>query len=235
MAAGHGGCPRAGGWHADHSLPHHQQHHVKDCAGVHPQRTPDAPDRCPTGELLLQLHERSLPGQLLHGGPIRRLRHGAFSILLPNFTYAATGLYECLHSNGSQRVVTQRWVSATLFRHNVFDPPMQNVTVRYGDPAAMVCGVRFNFLPGYLKTRFLWRSGGYLLMADSIPAVADQARSWWGFYGRFEFGIDDAGRCSSTMKINRVTWKDAGRYECWFRISDRLDEWIMQEAYLHVV
>ncbi|XP_055356003.1 uncharacterized protein LOC129601264 isoform X2 [Paramacrobiotus metropolitanus] len=63
------------------------------------------------------------------------------------------------------------------------------------------------FLPGRLVNRFLWRSGGCLLIAESIPAVA--ARSWWGFYGWFEFGIDDAGRCSSTMKIDMVTWKNA--------------------------
>ncbi|XP_055352202.1 uncharacterized protein LOC129598359 [Paramacrobiotus metropolitanus] len=71
---------------------------------------------------------------------------GAFAITLHNFTAFASGLYECLHSNGRQLVVTQRYgVIATLLRHEVFDPPMQNVTVRLGDPAEMVCPVRFNF------------------------------------------------------------------------------------------
>ncbi|XP_055339382.1 uncharacterized protein LOC129588971 [Paramacrobiotus metropolitanus] len=93
---------------------------------------------------------------------------GAFSIVLFNFTYAHTGLYECLHSNGSQLVVTQRyWISATLFRHEVFSPPMQNLTVRHGYKAEMICPVRFTFLPGYLATRFLWRKGEDLLMAES--------------------------------------------------------------------
>ncbi|XP_055330703.1 uncharacterized protein LOC129583035 isoform X2 [Paramacrobiotus metropolitanus] len=163
------------------------------------------------------------------------LTTGAFSITLPNFTYAATGLYECQYFNGSEYVATQRyWVSATLFRHNVFNPPMKNITVRYGDPAEMVCAVRFNFLPGYLKTRFLWRAGNYLLVARSIPEVAEKTSYWWGFYGSFGYGAYE-GQCNSTMTIHSVTWKDAGLYECWFRIDDRLDEWIMQEAYLHVI
>ncbi|XP_055344951.1 uncharacterized protein LOC129592846 isoform X2 [Paramacrobiotus metropolitanus] len=176
------------------------------------------------------------PAEFIMHGAMHDRTTGAFSIALPNFTYAATGLYECQHFNGSQYVVTQRyWVSATLFRHNVFNLPMKNVTVRYGDPAEMVCAVRFNFLPGRLRTRFLWRAGNYLLVAKSISEVADKAMSWWGFNGRFEFSADEEGRCSSTMKIDSATWKDAGLYECWFRINDRLDEWIMQEAYLHVI
>ncbi|XP_055356014.1 uncharacterized protein LOC129601270 isoform X2 [Paramacrobiotus metropolitanus] len=161
---------------------------------------------------------------------------GAFSILLPHFSYSNTGLYECLHSDGTQLVVTQRyWVTVTLARHEVFHRPMQNITVRYGDPAEMVCPVRFHLLPGFLKTRFLWRTGSYLLIARSIPEVADKAGPWWGFGGRFEFGRDDEGHCNATMKFNSVTYKDAGLYECWFRINGRLDEWIMQEAYLHVI
>ncbi|XP_055342205.1 uncharacterized protein LOC129590822 [Paramacrobiotus metropolitanus] len=169
-------------------------------------------------------------------GKVYDLVTSAFSIALPKFSYAATGLYECLHSNGHQLVVTQRyWVSATLFRNKVFDPPMKNLTIRYGDPAELVCAVRFNFLPGYLTNRFLWRAGNYLLMAKSIPEVADKIGSWWGFYGRVDFGKDQQGRCNSTLKIDRVTWRDAGLYECWFRINDRLDEWIVQEAYLHVI
>ncbi|XP_055334101.1 uncharacterized protein LOC129585137 isoform X2 [Paramacrobiotus metropolitanus] len=161
---------------------------------------------------------------------------GAFTIALDNFTYAHSGLYECLHSNGSQLVVTKRYyVSATLFRPNVFQPPMQNVTVRHGDPAAMVCAVRFNFLPGKLATRFLWRSERHCMIAESIAEVAKKAKLYWGFYGGFDFNENDDGGCSSTMTIQSVTWQDAGRYECWLRINDRLDEWIMQEAYLHVV
>ncbi|XP_055348376.1 uncharacterized protein LOC129595372 [Paramacrobiotus metropolitanus] len=161
---------------------------------------------------------------------------GAFTIELDNFTYAHSGLYECLHSNGSQLVVTKRYyVSATLVRHNVFQPPMQNVTVRHGDPAAMVCAVRFNFLPGKMSTRSLWRSEHHLMLAESIPEVAKKAKYWWGFVGSFGFGVDDEGRCSSTMTIDSVTWEVAGRYECWLRINDRFDEWIMQEAYLNVV
>ncbi|XP_055348012.1 uncharacterized protein LOC129595125 [Paramacrobiotus metropolitanus] len=168
--------------------------------------------------------------------PEYNLASGAFSIALENFSYVYTGLYECLRSNGSQLVVTQRyWVSATLFRHNVFHPPMKNLSVRYGDPAEMVCAVRFNFLPGYLKTRFLWRRESYLLMAKSIQQVADKTRAWWDFKGIFHFGVVDQCRCNSTMRIDSVTWKDAGPYECWFRINDRLDEWILQEAYLHVI
>ncbi|XP_055348483.1 uncharacterized protein LOC129595457 [Paramacrobiotus metropolitanus] len=161
---------------------------------------------------------------------------GAFTIALMNFTYSHSGLYECLHSNGSQLVVTKRYyVSATLVRHNVFQPPMQNVTVRHGDPAEMACAVRFNFLPGELATRFLWRSERHLMIADSIPEGAKKAKLYWGFVGSFGFGVDDEGRCSSTMQIESVTWEDAGRYECWLRINGRFDERIMQEAYLNVI
>ncbi|XP_055327864.1 uncharacterized protein LOC129581041 [Paramacrobiotus metropolitanus] len=161
---------------------------------------------------------------------------GAFILALEDFTYAHTGLYECLHSDGRQLVVTQRyWISASLFRDQVFQPPMQNLTIRYGDPAALECAVSFNFLPGRLTDRFLWRRGRYLLMAAGIPAVADQIASWWGYDGRVEVGISEQRQCHSTLKIDRVTWRDAGRYECWFRIDDRLDEWIMQEAHLHVI
>ncbi|XP_055352201.1 uncharacterized protein LOC129598358 [Paramacrobiotus metropolitanus] len=161
---------------------------------------------------------------------------GAFAITLHNFTAFASGLYECLHSNGRQLVVTQRYgVIATLLRHEVFDPPMQNVTVRLGDPAEMVCPVRFNFLPEALIRRFLWRKGHFLLMADAIPAVADAAVAWWGFDGFFEVGVRPPCVCNTTMKIASVTWEHAGVYECWFRIDDRQDEWIMQEAHLHVV
>ncbi|XP_055357072.1 uncharacterized protein LOC129602125 [Paramacrobiotus metropolitanus] len=161
---------------------------------------------------------------------------GAFSIALEDFTNAHSGLYECLHSNGSQRVVTQRYyVSATLLRHDVFQPPMPNVTARYGEPAEMECPVHFRFLPGHLTDRFLWRRGRYLLMGDSIPEMADKAMSWRGFYGHIETGINAALRCHATLKIRRVTWNDAGLYECWFRVDDGLDEWIVQEAYLHVI
>ncbi|XP_055343084.1 uncharacterized protein LOC129591451 [Paramacrobiotus metropolitanus] len=164
---------------------------------------------------------------------------GAFTIALKNFTYAYTGLYECLHSNGSQRVVTQRyWLSATLLRHEVFSPPMKNVTVRYGDSAEMVCPVRFNFLPGGLMTRFIWRKESSLLIAKSIPEVADKIWQPYGVTGHYEFGagrVDEMCRCNSTFKIDSATWHHAGRYECWFRINDRLDEWVVQEAYLHVV
>ncbi|XP_055328149.1 uncharacterized protein LOC129581212 [Paramacrobiotus metropolitanus] len=160
----------------------------------------------------------------------------AFTIALHNFTHAHSGLYECLHYNGSQKVVTQRYgVSATLFRHTVFQPPMQNVTVRLGDPAEMVCEVRFNFLPGSLVNRILWRSEHHLLAAESIPEVADKARWRHGFGGSFHFSVDKVGRCSSTMKIDTVSRKDAGRYECWLRVDDPLDGWFMQEAYLIVV
>ncbi|XP_055344923.1 uncharacterized protein LOC129592822 [Paramacrobiotus metropolitanus] len=161
---------------------------------------------------------------------------GAFSIALERFTYAHTGLYECLHSNGSQLVVTRRyWVTPRHIRYHVFDPPMQNVTVRYGDPAKIVCPVRFNYLPGDLTARFLWRKGRYLLLVKSIPQVKDSARSPYGFSGHFEFDRGERCGCNSIMKINNVTREHAGVYECWFRINDRLDEWIMQEAHLLVI
>ncbi|XP_055356737.1 uncharacterized protein LOC129601852 [Paramacrobiotus metropolitanus] len=147
---------------------------------------------------------------------------GAFSIVLEHFNDGHSGVYECLHSNGSQLVVTQRYyvsaIRTALNRHNVFDPPMKNLTVRYGRYAEMVCAVRFNFLPGSLNTRFLWRNGGHLLMTDSMPQVAGKTSAWRASTGTF---------MSALM--------DAGLYECWFRINDRLDEWIMQEAYLHVI
>ncbi|XP_055346567.1 uncharacterized protein LOC129594046 [Paramacrobiotus metropolitanus] len=161
---------------------------------------------------------------------------GAFSIALENFSYVYTGLYECLHSNGSQLVVTHRyWVSATLFRHNVFNPPMKSVTVHYGHPAAMVCPVRFNFLPGYLMTRFLWRKGSLLLLAQSVPEMKGKVTSPFGFKGEFKLGVSEPCLCNATMSFYSVTYEDAGLYECWFRINDRLDEWIAQEAYLHVI
>ncbi|XP_055346494.1 uncharacterized protein LOC129593980 [Paramacrobiotus metropolitanus] len=161
---------------------------------------------------------------------------GAFTIELDHFSYVYTGLYDCLHSNGSQLVVTKRyWVSATLIRHKVFDPPMKNVTVRYGDPAEMVCAVRFSFLPGSFENRFLWRKGVYLLWAGSIAKVAVTARSPYRFNGYFTFGENGKCLCNSTLKLNSATWEGAGLYECWFRINDRLDEWVVQEAYLHVI
>ncbi|XP_055339393.1 uncharacterized protein LOC129588980 [Paramacrobiotus metropolitanus] len=153
---------------------------------------------------------------------------GAFILTLEGFSNAHSGLYECLHSNGSQLVMTQRyWVSATLKRHEVFSPPMQNVTVRYGEPAKMECPVRFKFLPGDLVTRFLWRKGRYVAnMPPGTPPVIYTDASQPDFDGvvRFSFGINAQNQCLSAMMIPRVKWTDAGWYECWFRINDRLDE-----------
>ncbi|XP_055348448.1 uncharacterized protein LOC129595456 [Paramacrobiotus metropolitanus] len=161
------------------------------------------------------------------------LATGAFSIHLPAFSHVHTGLYECLHSDGHQLVVTQRyWVTPQLFRNEVFTPPMKNVSVRLGDPAEMACVVRFFALPGLLGDRFLWRKGQHLLYAHSVKDFASRAAD---FKVRFQFGLYDQCSCNSTMKIDRVGREHAGRYECWFRTNDRLDEWIVQEAYLHLV
>ncbi|XP_055348485.1 uncharacterized protein LOC129595485 [Paramacrobiotus metropolitanus] len=161
------------------------------------------------------------------------LATGAFSIHLPAFSHAYTGLYECLHSDGQQLVVTQRyWVTPQLSRNEVFTPPMNNVSVRLGDPAEMACVVRFHALPGLLGDRFLWRKGHDLLYARSVKDFASRVTH---FSGIFQFGLHDHCSCNSTMKIVRVGREHAGRYDCWFRTDDRLDEWIVQEAYLHLV
>ncbi|XP_055355115.1 uncharacterized protein LOC129600573 [Paramacrobiotus metropolitanus] len=159
---------------------------------------------------------------------------GHFQIKLTEFSHSHAGTYECLRADGNNFTVTQRFViSPRLFPNQVLDPPMGNVTAKVGEEASLRCSVRYNnnpLLHWEYGRRFIWRKDQHLLFATGIPAFKEAEIG-----GAMHSGTSADCHCHSTLVFNKVTKGDAGQYQCFFKIDDVFDEWVMGYGYLHVV
>ncbi|XP_055332519.1 uncharacterized protein LOC129584386 [Paramacrobiotus metropolitanus] len=161
---------------------------------------------------------------------------GSMTVDLIELTHLHAGKYECVQYNGSQFVVTQTFlVSPQLIPSQVFKPPMVHVTARVGEAAEFACVVQFRAAAGSLENRFIWRSEDHVIYAPGIPEYRlglsmkdDSDVSVWTT-------SDGICHCNSTLTIYKVKINHAGSYQCWFKIDDLFQEWVMQEAYLTVI
>ncbi|XP_055347376.1 uncharacterized protein LOC129594648 [Paramacrobiotus metropolitanus] len=163
---------------------------------------------------------------------------GAFQIKLTHLTHAHAGVYECLGTNGTEIVVTKRFVvSPLLFRNQVFQPGM-NVSAVVGEPAQLACSVQFNTMSGKLRdfdARFIWRKDKYLMHALGVPSFRKAVIMPPGWNGLISAQIDHSiCECHDALMFHDVRPDDAGLYQCFFKIDDVFDEWVVQNIYLHV-
>ncbi|XP_055339226.1 uncharacterized protein LOC129588854 [Paramacrobiotus metropolitanus] len=157
-----------------------------------------------------------------------------YTITLFNFSQMHSGIYECLQYNGSQLITSRRYrVSPHMTREVLFDPPMSNMTVTVGDEVKLRCHVKFDAVPSPFGERFLFRSEDYLIFASKHGLFRngvqsrDGADTWYSVFA-------DGCECGLELRITKVSRRDAGRYQCWFRVDDLFDEWFVQEFYLNV-
>ncbi|XP_055339217.1 uncharacterized protein LOC129588844 [Paramacrobiotus metropolitanus] len=157
-----------------------------------------------------------------------------YTITLFNFSQTHSGVYECLQYNGTQLVTTRRYrVSPRMARETLFDPPMSNMTVTVGEEVKLRCYVKFDAVPHPFGERFLLRREEYLIYASDHGPFRNGVGSRYGadtWYSIF----DDGCKCGLQLRISNVNRRDAGRYQCWFRVDDLFDEWFVQEFYLNV-
>ncbi|XP_055351980.1 uncharacterized protein LOC129598188 [Paramacrobiotus metropolitanus] len=158
-----------------------------------------------------------------------------YFIQLYNFASHLSGTYECLHRVYGVLTVTNRYlISPRLLPQEVFNPPMMNVTAKVGEKAEFRCAVKFNTMPSErmaFETRFMWRNDQGLIFAPGVPAFQHDVRMKSGI--NVTSNVPEDCLCHSTLSLESVQSQDAGRYQCWFKINDIFDEWVVQSAYLH--
>ncbi|XP_055339222.1 uncharacterized protein LOC129588848 isoform X2 [Paramacrobiotus metropolitanus] len=158
-----------------------------------------------------------------------------YTITLINFSQTHSGVYECLQYNGTQLVTTRRYrVSPLITRETLFDPPMSNMTVTVGEEVKLRCHVKFDAVPDPFSERLLLRSENYLIYAPAHGPFRNGMGSR-GEAGSYLSIFDDGCKCGLQLRIGKVSRRDAGRYQCWFRVDDLFDEWYVQEFHLNVV
>ncbi|XP_055335928.1 uncharacterized protein LOC129586624 [Paramacrobiotus metropolitanus] len=161
----------------------------------------------------------------------------SFTVELDNFFHMHSGKYECVRFRDDQWVVTHTYlVSPQLTPLEIFQPPMRNVTKKVGENVHLRCFVKFWALQGDLAKRFMWRNEEYLISAPGISAFGTTVESRQGSRSVFltENDRNFKCRCLSTLMIFDLRKSDSGSYQCWFKIDDLFQEWVMQEIYLTV-
>ncbi|XP_055330423.1 uncharacterized protein LOC129582833 [Paramacrobiotus metropolitanus] len=161
---------------------------------------------------------------------------GEMIIELLSFSHVHAGKYDCRRYNGSSFLTTETFFfSPTVTPAQVFQPPMRNVTVIVGDTARFPCYVKFIAMPGDFGDRFLWRNEDHVIYADGFKEFQTGRSTMTNFRTTVHIITDGFCHCHSTLEILRVQPNHAGRYQCWFKVDDVFQEWIVQDAYLIVL